>query len=85
MKERKQAYIKTKILTSLPPTFFQDLGMNPEHISEAERNFDKFIGKMEQAIDSQSRFDSWLNKKSISRKIKNNIETLDDDKDSDYN
>jgi hypothetical protein len=85
MKERKQSYIKTKILTSLPPTFFQELGMSPEQISEAERNFDKFLGKMEQAIQSQNNFDNWLIKKSIARKIKNNIETLDDDKDSDYN
>jgi hypothetical protein len=86
MKERKQAYIKTKILTSLPPTFFQELGMSQDQISEAERNFDKFIGKMEQAIESQSKFDSWLIKKAVSRKIKNNIETLDDDdKDSNYN
>lgn len=85
MKERKQAYIKTKILTSLPPSFFQELGMSPDDISESERNFDKFIGKMSQAIESQSNFDSWLDKKATARKMKNNIETLDNDKDSDYN
>jgi len=85
MKEKKQAYIKSKILTSLPPTFFQDLGMTPEQISEAEKNFDKFLSKMTQTIESQNNFDEWLTKKAIARKIKNNIETLDNDKDSDYN
>ena len=87
MKERKQAYIKTKILTSLPPTFFQELGMSDDEISESERNFDKFVSKMSQAIESQNNFDEWLVKKSTARKIKNNIETidLDNDKDSDYN
>ena len=87
MKERKQAYIKTKILTSLPPTFFQELGMSDDEISESERNFDKFVSKMSQAIESQNNFDEWLVKKSVARKMKNNIETidLDNDKDSDYN
>lgn len=85
MRERKQAYIKTKILTSLPPTFFAELGMSEEEISESTRNLDKFVQKMNSAIETQKNFDLWLEKRAVAKKIKNNIETLYDDKDEDSN
>jgi len=85
MRERKQAYIKTKILTSLPPTFFAELGMSEEEISESTRNLDKFVQKMNSAIETQKNFDLWLEKRAVAKKIKNNIETIYDDKDEDSN
>lgn len=87
MRERKQAYIKTKIITSLPPSYFADLGMSEEEISDSTKNLDKFVNKMNVAIESQKNFDLWLEKRAVAKKIKHNIETMYDDKleDSDYN
>lgn len=78
MKEKKQAYIKNKLILNLPPELFAILDENNE-----TNNLEAFIDFMKK----NRNFDDWMEKRKIARKMKKNIEQLgnDEDEDSNYN
>jgi len=78
MREKKQSYIKNKLILNLPPELFAVLDENNE-----TNNLEAFVEFMKK----NRNFDDWLEKRKVARKMKKNIEQIgfEDNEDSNYN